>query len=306
MTRPPRGRAAPWVGSVALHLVFVALLAAAALRWRTDPPPEQLAVEGNVVRYEDLPDSVKAGKPLREKPVPQVQPAPEPVPVEPEPEPEPLPPQPQPEPVDTAAQQQAAAEAQRLEQQRAALEQRKAEEQRAADLKRTQEAEAQQRKAAEEQQRAAQAAEERRQAEQRKEQEALAAKQKQLEQEKAAREAKQRAEREADLQRALASEEEGEAFARSGVVDEYKALLTQTIERNWNRPPSARAGLKCTLYVTQATGGTVLDVKIGDCNGDQAVRDSVANAVFKSSPLPAPRDPRAFQRQLVMNFEPKE
>lgn len=308
MTRPVRGRAAPWVGSVVLHLVFVAVLAAAALRWRSDPPPEPLAVEGNVVRYEDLPDSVKAGKPLREKPepVPQVQPAPEPVPVQPEPEPEPIPPPPRQEPVDTAAQQQAAAEAQRLEQQRVALEQRRAEEQRTAELQRTQEAEAQRRKAAEEQQRAAQAAEERRLAEQRKEQEALAAKQKQLEQEKAAREAKQRAEREADLQRALASEEEGEAFARSGVVDEYRALLTQTIERNWIRPPSARAGLKCTLNVTQVPGGHVTEVKIGECNGDQAVRESIANAVYRSSPLPAPRDPRAFQRQLVMNFEPKE
>ena len=39
---------------------------------------EIIAVDGNVVRYEDLPDSVKAGKPLREKPqpVPQAQPAP--------------------------------------------------------------------------------------------------------------------------------------------------------------------------------------------------------------------------------------
>ncbi|HWJ05011.1 MAG TPA: cell envelope integrity protein TolA [Steroidobacteraceae bacterium] len=306
MTRPARGRAAPWVGSVALHLVFVALLAAAALRWRSDPPPEQLAVEGNVVRYEDLPDSVKSGKPLQEKPepLPQVPPPPEPVPVQPEPEP--LPPQPQPEPVDAVAQAQAAAEAQRLEQERIALEQRRAEEQRAAELKRTQDAEAQRRKAAEEQQRAAKAEEERRQAEQRKQQEALAAKQKQAEQEKAAREAKLRAEREADLQRALASEEEGEAFARSGVVDEYRSLLTQTIERNWNRPPSARAGLKCTLYVTQAPGGTVTEVRIGECNGDEAVRESIANAVYRSSPLPAPRDPRAFQRQLVMNFEPKE
>ena len=101
-------------------------------------------------------------------------------------------------------------------------------------------------------------------------------------------------------------EEAGQALARSGVVDEYRTLLIQTIERNWNRPPSARAGLECTLYVTQATGGTVLDVKIGPCNGDQAVRESVANAVYRSSPLPAPRDARAFERRLVMVFKPTE
>ena len=108
------------------------------------------------------------------------------------------------------------------------------------------------------------------------------------------------------MRRALEDEEAGEALARSGVVDEYRTLLIQTIERNWNRPPSARAGLECTLYVTQATGGTVLDVKIGACNGDQAVRESVANAVYRSSPLPAPRDARAFERRLVIVFKPTE
>lgn len=89
-------------------------------------------------------------------------------------------------------------------------------------------------------------------------------------------------------------------------MDEYRALLIQTIERNWIRPPSARAGLECTLYVNQATGGTVISVQIGDCNGDQAVRESVANAVYRSSPLPAPRDPRAFERRLVIVFKPTE
>jgi len=50
----------------------------------------------------------------------------------------------------------------------------------------------------------------------------------------------------------------------------------------------------------------VLDVKLGDCNGDQAVRESVVNAVYRSSPLPAPRDPRAFERRLVIVFKPTE
>ena len=126
------------------------------------------------------------------------------------------------------------------------------------------------------------------------------------EQEAAARAAKLKAAQQAELHRALEDEEAGEALARSGVVDEYRTLLIQTIERNWNRPPSARAGLECTLYVTQATGGTVLDVKIGACNGDQAVRESVANAVYRSSPLPAPRDARAFERRLVIVFKPTE
>jgi colicin import membrane protein len=279
-------RLRPWIGSAALHLAFIGLLAGFAVKWRTEPPPPQLAIEGSVVRYEDLPSSVKSGKPLREKiPVASQPPPPVQAPPEPKPEPQPEPrPEPKPQP-DPAIEQQRAAQAQaRLAAQRERAEQQKA------------------------------LAEQQRKAEEAKQQAAAEKRRQQLEQEQAAkesklkaeREARLRAEREADLKRALASEEEGEAVQRSGVVDEYRTLLTQTIERNWIRPPSARAGLECTLDVTQATGGTVVDVKVGACNGDQAVRESIANAVYRSSPLPAPRDPRAFARKLVIVFKPTE
>jgi colicin import membrane protein len=293
MGRAASGNLRPWIGSVIVHGVVVVALALAAIQWRTDPPPPQVAIEGSVVRYEDLPSSVKAGKALREPaPVKQASPpAPEP---EPERKPETKPePKPAPAVLEQQAQQQAQAKA-------AAQAQAKAE------------AAAERRSAEQAQATAALAARKRAEADEKRKQEeqhqleAAAAKQKQAEQEAAAREAKLKAAHQAELRRALADEEAGEAFARSGVVDEYRTLLIQTIERNWNRPPSARAGLECTLYVTQATGGTVLDVKIGDCNGDQAIRESVANAVYRSSPLPAPRDARAFERRLVIVFKPTE
>jgi hypothetical protein len=50
----------------------------------------------------------------------------------------------------------------------------------------------------------------------------------------------------------------------------------------------------------------VLDVRLGSCNGDAAVRESITNAVFRASPLPAPADPRAFQRRLEIVFRPTE
>ena len=287
MPSPPSERLRPWIGSAALHVIFIGLLAGFAVKWRTDPPPPQLAIEGSVVRYEDLPPSVKSGKPLREEvPVPPPLPTPaQPEPeVRPEPQPEPEPkvePKPQPEP---ALEQKRAAQAQArlaVERERAAQQKALAEQQRKAEAAKQQEALKRRQQVEEEQ----------------------AAQEAKL---KADREARLRSEREAELKRALASEEEGEAIQRSGVVDEYRTLLTQTIERNWIRPPSARAGLECTLDVTQATGGTVIDVKVGTCNGDQAVRESIANAVYRSSPLPAPRDPRAFSRKLVIVFKPTE
>jgi colicin import membrane protein len=298
------GNLRPWIGSAIVHGLVVVALALAAMQWRTDPPPAQLAIQGNVVRYEDLPSSVKAGRPIREPvPVAPVQQAPLPAP-RPEPAPEPKQPEPEvaPRPDPAVLQQQALSEtkakAAAQAKAEATAERRREEQAEAAAKKATDATELARRKRAE-------ADEKRKLEETRKAQEA-SAKQQRAAQEQAAREARVKAAQQAELRQALENEEAGEALARSGVVDEYRTLLIQTIERNWNRPPSARAGLECTLYVTQATGGTVLDVKIGACNGDQAVRESVANAVYRSSPLPAPRDARAFERRLVIVFKPTE
>lgn len=275
----------PLMGAAGLHLVLLALLAGAALRWTAEQPPVQLAIEGVVVDARDLPRSVLAGKPLAEPPPPA--PKKEPVPV-------PEPPRPDPKVAEEArAAERAAAEA------RAAREQVAAEK-RQADAERKRMADDAARK------QAAADAESKRVAAEADAKATSEAERKRAEQEKAAREAKLQSEREAELQRQLAAEEEAAAVARSGVMDEYRALLIQAIERNWIRPPSARAGLECTLFVNQATGGTVIDVKLGTCNGDAAVRESITNAVYRASPLPAPRDPRAFERRLQIVFKPTE
>jgi len=283
----------PLAGSAGLHVALVGALALAALRWTSQQPPVELAIQGYVV---DGPVDARPQPEKREAPAERARPPVEDV----------KPPEPVVEPqADRQAEEAAAAEraAERLREQQLAQEreaqlareQAAAEQRRAEELQRQRAAEAEaKRKAAEEaERRKAEAAEAQRKAE---------------EKAQAEREAKLRAEREADLQRRLAAEEEegAAAAARAGVMDEYRLMLVQAIERNWIRPPSARAGLECTLYVTQAPGGSVVDVKLGTCNGDQAVRESITTAVYKSSPLPAPRDPRAFERRLEIVFRPKE
>ena len=56
--------------------------------------------------------------------------------------------------------------------------------------------------------------------------------------------------------------------------------------------------------VTQEPGGTVTQVKVGECNGDQAVRQSIEQAVYRASPLPPPPDPSLFERELTIHFTP--
>jgi colicin import membrane protein len=284
----------PLAGSVGLHVVLVGALAIAALHWTSQQPPVELAIQGYLV---DGPAKVRPLPEPREAPVEQVPP-----PVEAVKPPEPV----VESPPERKAEEAVAAERAAAEARERQLAQERVAQERATQLAREKAAaEAQaKRKAAEQAEAKRKAAEDA----ERKEAEAAEARRKAEEKAQAEREAKLRAEREADLQRRLAAEEEegAAAAARAGVMDEYRLMLVRTIERNWIRPPSARAGLECTLYVTQAPGGTVVDVKLGACNGDQVVRESITTAVYKSSPLPAPRDPRAFERRLEIVFRPKE
>lgn len=115
--------------------------------------------------------------------------------------------------------------------------------------------------------------------------------------------ARQRSQREADLARALAGEQRN-ATENAGLLNRYIAEIQARVERAWNRPPSAQPGLKCEVFVTQVPGGTVTQVRIGQCNGDSAVQQSISVAVFRASPLPAPPDPSLFERNLKLVFAP--
>lgn len=298
----------PLAGSAGLHVVLIALLAGAALKWQSEQPPVELAIEGFLT---ELPPQKAPAQARAAPPAPAPQPVPAPSkPAEPVAEP------PQERRAEEAAAEERAAQAQREREAQMARErdaqlagEREAQERAAAEQRRAEEAERKRAAEGEAERKRLEAVEVKRKAaeeEARKKAEAAEAKRQADARAQAEREAAVRAERETELQRLLAAEEEAAAFARSGVVDEYRLLLVQTIERNWIRPPSARAGLECTLYVTQAPGGVVIDVRLGTCNGDQAVKDSITNAVFRASPLPPPRDPRAFQRRLEIVFKPME
>ena len=283
----------PLAGSAALHLLLIALIGGMALRWTTSQPPQQLAIEGVVVDARDLPKSVRENRAIREP--------------RSAPEPAPLPKPATPPPPDPAAEALQAERARAAEQQRQADARHEAEQ--ARERAEAAERDARREQAARDKVAAAKAAAEKAAAAKAAKDKAARekAEQDRVAKQQAADEARARAAREAEVRRALAAEEEEmAATARSGVQDEYRALLSQAIERSWLKPPSARAGLACTLYVTQVPGGAVTDVRLGSCTGDEAVRESIVNAVYRASPLPPPRDPRAFERRLEIVFRPKE
>jgi colicin import membrane protein len=63
----------------------------------------------------------------------------------------------------------------------------------------------------------------------------------------------------------------------------------------------------CEVHVIQGPGGIVLKVTVGACPGSTVTyRNSIENAVLKADPLPAPRDPALFDRELKFLFNPPE
>jgi colicin import membrane protein len=82
--------------------------------------------------------------------------------------------------------------------------------------------------------------------------------------------------------------------------------LQQAISRNFIPPASVPVDLECVVDVRQLPDGTVANVSIGRCNGDEAVQRAVEAAVYKASPLPAPKNPRIFERDLRITFKPEQ
>jgi len=215
---------------------------------------------------------------------------------------------------DTSEQERLAAEAQkriddaRIEKERLEqIRQQEAEQERqAAEAQRKREAEAeaeQKRQAAEAQRKReaeAEADKERRrlEAEQKREQEV---ERQRLENERLRREAESSA-----RQTELDVETDRLAAVDAGELAAYRFALQQKVERNWVKPASSPADLECEVRVQQLPGGEVVTVSILTCNGDAAVRRSIEAAINKASPLPTPRNPNLFDRNLRFTFRPEQ
>jgi colicin import membrane protein len=298
--------------SVLLHGGLIVLLALGWWHFRQQAPAPSVPINATVVDARTLKGLGTASTPApKPKAPPQAQPQPPPPP--------PVEGPPPPTPDEIAMRQQAAQEEAQHEaeaqKQLLARQQAKAarEAQRKADEAAAQEqaAEAQKAQAAKEAAQAKKLAEQKKLAEARKKAAAKLAAQKKLAQEhKLAEERKlaeeqaaaQRAARVADLQQSL--QEDERATAASGALASWQSAITSRIQNAWIRPPTAQPGIKCVLNVGLVPGGSVTGVSIGECNGDDAVRQSIQTAVYNAAPLPPPPDGIPFPHQLIITFQP--
>lgn len=70
-------------------------------------------------------------------------------------------------------------------------------------------------------------------------------------------------------------------------AEKYASKIQKRITKNWHRPSSAQFGLSCRLTIIQPPGGDIISAAITEnCNGDEATRQSMIEAVERAGPLP--------------------
>lgn len=163
--------------------------------------------------------------------------------------------------------------------------------------------------AAAERKRLADAEQRRKDEETRKERERLEAERKRQQDIERQREENRRqlaAEAEAARAAELAAESERIEALQANAKQAYMFAIQSRVMNRWARPASATVGMECVAHITQVPGGEVLSVRIGQCNGDSAVRQSIEAAIHNASPLPAPGDPSLFEREIRLTFRPEQ
>ena len=86
-----------------------------------------------------------------------------------------------------------------------------------------------------------------------------------------------------------------------GTIDRYQAMILQAISQNWMIPPGVDKQLTCTLNIQLGPDGSVLNVILSQSSGNVLLDRSAVAAVYKSSPLPVPKDADAFE--TFRNFD---
>ncbi len=123
-------------------------------------------------------------------------------------------------------------------------------------------------------------------------------------------EQKRRQQAELAMQAELAEEElvlkRRRQSLRQRNFNQYVASIQDKVQRVWRRPVGVPKGLSCTIRVAQIPGGEVVSATVTQSSGNVEFDRSVEAAVLKASPLPRPRDPDLFEREIKFIFQPED
>jgi TonB family protein len=137
---------------------------------------------------------------------------------------------------------------------------------------------------------------------------------KQAEQQRRQQEQREQLARQAEreLAEAIAAESEQQQAANdTELASSYIGLMTETIQKNWNRPPSARNNMEAELMIQLVPTGQVVSVDIIKSSGNEAFDRSAVKAVEKADRFPELQNlpNRVFEknfRRLRIKFRPED
>ena len=122
-----------------------------------------------------------------------------------------------------------------------------------------------------------------------------------------------RQQREAERRREDAEKSAAADAARTEfeLVQSATAIIQQAVQQVWNRPPSARNGMRAILQIQMLPTGELLDVRITQTSGDAAFDRASENAVYSAAPFTELRDLpinifNANFRTLSLIFQPED
>jgi hypothetical protein len=93
--------------------------------------------------------------------------------------------------------------------------------------------------------------------------------------------------------------------ARALLYGRYVGQIDARVQRAWLRPraPIGDTRFNCRARIAQDRTGNVREVTLEQCNGGERWRLSLVRAIESASPLPAPPDPRVFNRVIRLSFQ---
>ncbi|MGB0559237.1 MAG: TonB family protein [Pseudohongiellaceae bacterium] len=124
-------------------------------------------------------------------------------------------------------------------------------------------------------------------------------------------ERQQEAERNRALEENAAAAQAEAARTEFELVQSATAIIQQAVQQVWNRPPSARNGMRAILQIQMLPTGELLDVRITQTSGDAAFDRASENAVYSAAPFTELRDLpinifNANFRTLSLIFQPED
>lgn len=153
-------------------------------------------------------------------------------------------------------------------------------------------------------------AEKKRQAAERKKQE-QEKKKKEAEERKKQEQIRQQREQQAFEQALLEEEQQLLEESYAVAAQSYMSAISQRIEQNWSRPPSARKDMECTLSITLVPTGRVVNVDVVKGSGNELFDRSAIQAVKKAEQFPEVKEMdievfERYYRELKLIFKPQD